>query len=146
MLSKSDYLSLDAIALAAGIRNGDFSCGEITARAIAQAESVNPSINAINIECFEAAKSQADSFDANPQRLQASRLAGLPFLIKDLSPVKDLATSFGSRLYEGYIAECNSNIVQKYLDAGLIVLGKTNSPASEVHYQSTRSGRRHDQL
>lgn len=128
MLSLSDYLALDATGLAEGIRSGEFSSSDVTACAIAQAEHINPTINAINIECFDAARAKALTFDADPTLLQQSKLAGLPLLIKDLSTVKGIPTTFGSRLYEDYIPQSNSNIVQKYLGAGLIVLGKTNTP------------------
>ncbi len=128
MLSRSDYRSMDAIALAEGIRRKDFTCAEVTTCAIDRSEEINPSINAINIECFEAALDLAKTFDTDSQLLNQSRVAGLPFLIKDLSNVKGLASTMGSRLYAGYIANGNSRIVQKYLDAGLVVFGKTNTP------------------
>jgi len=96
--------------------------------AIDRANTVNPSLNAILSSNYEQAMSQAQAFDQNPAIYQQSLLAGLPFLIKDLAPVNGLVTSFGSRLYEGEISQQNSNIVHRYIDAGLIVLGKTNTP------------------
>ena len=128
MLSVVDYLGMDAIALAQGVRQGDFSNAEITSCAIARSEQTNPAINAINFSCFDAALARAQTFDQNPALLKQSRIAGLPFLIKDIANVEGLPTTFGSRLYEGFTAERNYHIVQKYLDAGLIVLGKTNTP------------------
>lgn len=128
MLSKSEYLKLDAVALAAGIRRKDFSCAEVTSCAIEQAKAANPAINAINIENYEAAQEEAELVDSKPELLDRSPVAGLPFLIKDLSDVQGLASSYGSRLWDGYVADSNSKIVQKYLDAGLIVFGKTNTP------------------
>ena len=128
MLVKADYIGMDAIALANGIRRKEFSASEVVACAIEQAHEINPSINAIVHENFENALQQAGAVDSNPELLQKSKLAGLPFLIKDLSMVKGLPATFGSRLFEGYIAERNSNIVARYLDAGLIILGKSSSP------------------
>ncbi|PCJ22169.1 MAG: amidase [SAR86 cluster bacterium] len=128
MLSNSDYKNMDAIELADRIRNKDFTAEEVSGCAIARAKETNPSINAIVHENYENALEQARGFDAKPELLKQSNLAGLPFLIKDLSTVKGLPASFGSRLFDGYIASSSSNIVQKYLDAGLIVIGKTNTP------------------
>ena len=128
MLAISDYQDMDAIALAAGVRRQDFTCEEITTCAIAQAEKLNPSINAIVAECYESAKALSKSFDTHPDLLNKSRLAGLPFLIKDLSMVKGMPAGFGSRLFAGHIAPRNANIVQKYLDAGLVVIGTSNTP------------------
>lgn len=128
MLKPSDYLALDAVALSHGIRNKDFSCSEVTEAAIARAKEVNPTINAIVFENYSEALKAAANFDKNPDLLRGSNVAGLPFLIKDLSTVEGLPAEFGSRLFDGNIAEKNSRIVQRYLDAGLIVLGKTNTP------------------
>ncbi|MDA1371137.1 MAG: amidase family protein [Proteobacteria bacterium] len=127
-LSLSDYLGMDAIELALGVRQQQFSNADVTACAIEQAQKTNPTINAINIECFDAALAQAQHFDQHPDLLNQSRVAGLPFLIKDLATVKGLGATYGSRLYKDFVAERSYNIARKYLDAGLIVLGKTNTP------------------
>ena len=128
MLSSSEYIGLDALALADGLQRREFSVTELVQVAVAQAERLNPAFNAINHSCFERALAQAEAFAAKPALLRKSPVTGLPFLVKDLSHVKTLPTSFGSRLFENHIAERNSNIVEKYMDAGLIVLGKTNTP------------------
>lgn len=128
MLTNSEYLNLDAMDLASGLRNKDFTSSEVMQAAVTRAREVNPRLNAINIENFEQATAQAQAFDNDPAGCQQSPLAGLPFLIKDLSPVKGLANSFGSNLFKDHIATNNSNIVRRYLDAGLIIMGKTNTP------------------
>ena len=127
-LSQSDYLELDATALAEGIRRHQFRCADVTTAAIERAESVNPRINAIITENYEAALAQAALIDATPALLQRSMFSGLPFLIKDLTAVAGLRQTFGSKLFEGFTPNHNAAIVQKYLDAGLIVMGKTNTP------------------
>lgn len=128
MMKFADYAQLDGIAAAEGIRNGDFTSAELTACAIDRANAVNPIINAIVHESFELAQKQAQRLDSEPKLLQASRVAGLPFLIKDLAEVEGIATSFGSSLYENYISHTHSSIVEKYIAAGLPILGKTNTP------------------
>lgn len=128
MLTKQEYLELDALGQAAGLQNRDFSCRELMHAAISRAKEVNPKLNAICSDNFEQATVQAQAFDNESGSLQRSPLAGLPFLIKDLSPVKGLANNLGSCLFNGNVAASNSNIVRRYLDAGLIVMGKTNTP------------------
>ncbi|MEW6024816.1 MAG: amidase [Pseudomonadota bacterium] len=59
----------------------------------------------------------------------AGPLAGVPFLIKD--GVQDYAgvpTSFGSRSMRNYVPTEHAAVVRRYLDAGLVVFGKTNLP------------------
>jgi Asp-tRNA(Asn)/Glu-tRNA(Gln) amidotransferase A subunit family amidase len=128
MLKYSDYSKLDGIAAAEGIRNKEFTSAELTACAIDRAKQINPSINAIVHESFDLALEQAKKLDNEPELLQRSPVAGLPFLIKDLAEVKGLPTTFGSTLYENYVSPQHSNIVTKYINAGLPILGKTNTP------------------
>jgi len=128
MLKYSDYSKLDGIAAAEGIRNKEFTSAELTVCAIDRARQINPSINAIVHESFDLAVEQAKQVDNEPEFLLRSPVAGVPFLIKDLAEVKGLATTFGSALYEDYVSPQHSNIVAKYIDAGLPILGKTNTP------------------
>lgn len=128
MLRLSEYMDMDAVALAGGIRSKEFSCAEVTACAIQRAQNTNPAINAIVTKNYDSASEQAHRVDINSSLLDKSQLAGLPFLIKDLSMVKGLQAGFGSRLFDHHIARRNSHIVQKYLDAGLVIIGTTNTP------------------
>lgn len=128
MLDYSDYKKLDAIAAAEGIRKKDFTSAELTEASISRSIEINPSINAIVIENFEHALVQARELDEHPALFEKSRVAGLPFLIKDLTEVKGLGTSYGSSLFENYISNKHSNIVAKYVEAGLPIIGKTNTP------------------
>ncbi|MDF1765803.1 MAG: amidase family protein [Gammaproteobacteria bacterium] len=123
MLSLDDYLALDAVALGAGIAKGDFSALEVNRCAVDRAQAINPALNAIVHEDFAGALKRAES-----NTTKASPLAGVPFLIKDLSPVAGLPVNFGSALFKDHIAQANSKIVQRYADAGLNFLGKTNTP------------------
>lgn len=96
--------------------------------AIDRATAVNPELNAVVSTNYEQAMAQAQAFDQNPDIFQQSLLAGLPFLIKDLTTVNGMVTSYGSRIYAGEVSQHNAKIVHRYLDAGLIVFGKTNTP------------------
>ena len=128
MLKNEDYLGKDAVELSAGIRAGNYSVAEVTECAINRAEKVESSIHSIVTENFEQALVTAKKIDNSPEYLQKSILAGFPFLIKDLSTVKGLPATFGSNLFKGNKASISSKIVQKYLNAGLNILGLTNTP------------------
>jgi len=126
MLTQREYLALDATAMSGGLKNGDFTSSELIASAIEQAHKVNPAVNALTAECYEQAQHHAVEQDRT--RNSHSAVAGLPFLIKDLTPLAGLLQSNGSRLYKEFIATQSATIVQEYLASGLIVLGKTNTP------------------
>lgn len=123
MLSLDDYLALDATALGAGIAAGDFSATEVTQCAVERAQAVNPSLNAIIHTDYDGAQERSKT--SNPSQ---SPLSGVPFLIKDLSPTAGLPVNFGSALFKDTVAQQNAKIVQRYADAGLNFLGKTNTP------------------
>ena len=55
-------------------------------------------------------------------------LHGLPAGIKDLEETKDLLTTYGSPLYRDYIPAENDLIIDRLQAAGIISLGKTNTP------------------
>lgn len=126
MLSENDYLAMDALAMAQGLERGDFSRIELNERAIARAEQCNPALNAINLPLYEQALDQAAALDKAPE--SPGSLAGVPFLLKDLSDLKGVATSYGSELFRDYVAKSSSPGVQLYEAAGLTMLGKTNTP------------------
>jgi amidase len=116
------YLQHDATALAALVARGDVAPGELLDLARARNAAVHGRINAVCRLLEPQARAQLKRPPAGP-------LAGVPFLIKD--GVQDYAgvpTSFGSRSMQGYVPTEHAAVVRRYLDAGLVVFGKTNLP------------------
>ena len=91
MLTQQEYLALDATAMSRGLKNGDFTSSELINLAIEQARRVDPTLNALTGECYEQAKLHAA--DKGRTKNSHSAVAGLPFLIKDLSPLAGLLQS-----------------------------------------------------
>jgi len=115
----------DALALAALVRSRQVSPRELIDGAIARIERLNPALNAVIHPMFEQARRAADAPLANPD----APFAGVPFLIKDL--LTELAgepMGSGSRLYRGWRPARDSEVMRRYRTAGLVVLGKTNTP------------------
>lgn len=54
-------------------------------------------------------------------------LAGIPCAIKDLMPTRGIRTTRGSRLFEDWVPDYDPVIVQRLTNAGVILLGKTNT-------------------
>lgn len=128
MLDSTEYQELDALSIARGIRDGEFTACEITELAIARAENLNPSLNAITWQTFEQATDQARLLDSTGSPVGSSPLAGVPFLIKDNNAVQGLPQTCHSRLFADEIADRDSAAVDAFRRAGLIFLGKTNTP------------------
>src|SRR5690606_26596029 len=83
----------------------------------------NPKINAVIMKHYDEARAQM------ARGLPDGPFKGVPFLLKDLHLLLEgTITTYGSALYQGYRAGHNSTLTQRYLDAGLVIFGKTNSP------------------
>ena len=78
MLTLSEYMDMDAVTLARGIRSKEFSCAEVTACAIQRAQNTNPAINAIVTENYDHASEQARRIDVDSSLLDKSQLAAVP--------------------------------------------------------------------
>ena len=120
-MNQADYLQPDATRLAELVRRGEVSAAEVVEAAITRAEAVNHRINAVVTPMYEAAAAQARAGVVGP-------LAGVPTLIKDLNFVKDVRCSFGSRLWADFVPDHDAEIVTRYRRAGLVLLGKSNTP------------------
>lgn len=52
-------------------------------------------------------------------------LHGVPVLVKDQAETAGIRTTFGSRLFEGYVPEADATVVARLRAAGAVILGKT---------------------
>lgn len=96
---------------------------DLVEEAINQIERMNPQINAVVIPMFESALENAKKINTN------SPFSGVPILLKDvLAEYKDWPLTEGSRFLEGYRSDRTSELVSRYLTAGFIPIGRTNSP------------------
>lgn len=119
-----EYAQHDALGLAELVRNGDVSPAELVEEAIARIERVNPRLNVVIQDLYQQARAAArqDLPEAGP-------LTGVPFLLKDLlQKVAGVPTTDGSRCYRGWVADHDTELVLRYRRAGLIFVGKTNTP------------------
>jgi amidase len=124
-ISRGDRLSIvsDATGLAESIRLGELSPREAAEEAIRRIERLNPELNAVVNTRFEQALSEID------RGLPNGPFTGVPFLVKDLGvEVAGLPATRGSRLFADAIAKQDSPLITRFREAGLVVLGTTNTP------------------
>jgi amidase len=116
------FSGYDGIGQAQLVRSKQATPLELVDAAIARIEAANPKLNAVIWEMFEHARTRAKS------ELPASPLSGAPYLIKDLNNVAGERTTWGSRFSADTPAIANDPMPQKAIDAGLVIVGKTNTP------------------
>ncbi|TCP47819.1 Asp-tRNA(Asn)/Glu-tRNA(Gln) amidotransferase A subunit family amidase [Tamaricihabitans halophyticus] len=113
-----EYRGYDATGLAELVATKQVKPAELLALARERAAQVNPKINAIigDVPC-------------SAEQTRTGPLAGVPFLIKDFGmDYAGLPSSQGSRSLRSRPAPEHATIVRRWLDAGLLIFGKTNLP------------------
>jgi amidase len=122
-LAFAEYGAHDALGLAALVRAGAVSAGELLDEALSRTAAVNPRINAV-IHLME--RSARATVAAGPPD---GPFRGVPFLIKDLmtayagEPMRS-----GSRLFRDFVPPADEELTRRYRAAGLVIFGKTNTP------------------
>lgn len=112
-----------------GLREKKFSSVEITKDCLERIKSLNPKINAYLTVCEKEAREAAKHADNLASQGLALQLLGVPFSMKDVYSTKGIKTTAGSKVLENYIPAYNATVYQKLLDAGAVLLGKTNCDA-----------------
>ncbi|MGD9831051.1 MAG: amidase [Hyphomicrobiaceae bacterium] len=104
------------------------SVREIVGSFLAQIEALNPSVNAV-CTLNDAALADADAADRRLSAGGAPRpLEGVPFVVKDILPVKGMRTTYGSEIFRDHVADVDVISVERMRAAGGIVIGKSNTP------------------
>ena len=118
----NEYVQYDALALAELVSKGEVHPKEVLEAAIRRAEKLNPRLNAIVTPLYDYARDRVQQDLSGP-------FAGVPFLLKDVHhALKGTPMSNGSRLHKGEVSELTAEIVRRFLEAGVVIFGKTNTP------------------
>ena len=89
-------------------------------------EQHDDQINAYTHVDREKTLSYASHADQLIAQGKAQALTGIPVGMKDLFVTKDMPTTCGSKMLKGYMSPFNATLVQRFMDAGGVVMGKNN--------------------
>ena len=121
--------SASAVELAAMIRARDVSCVEVTESVLGRIGAHNGRINAIVADCAEEALRAAERKDREVDGgATLGPLHGVPVTIKENIDVAGQATTNGLPAFADLIAPDHSPVVRNLLDAGAVIVGRTNTP------------------
>jgi amidase len=122
-MKPSEYAGHDGLGLAALVARREVSPAELVEAAIACIERHNGALNAVVYKAYdEARRTAAGTLPDGPFK-------GVPFLVKDLARrVTGWPCSMGSMFAPSDPAEHDSVLVKRYRDAGMALLGTTNTP------------------
>ncbi|MCB8945350.1 MAG: amidase [Ardenticatenaceae bacterium] len=105
---------------------------ELMQAVVARAEAVEPQINAFAFTYFEEAMAAAKVAEERYMRGEERPLEGIPLAVKDEPLIVGKITSNGSLLWQDNVADHNSLMVQRLLDAGAIVHARTCTPEFSI--------------
>lgn len=117
-----EVATLDATGQAHLVHNGEVTPTQLVEWAIERIEWLNPTLNAVVTPMFDDALARTRSIPLGP-------LCGVPYLLKDLAvEVRGVRFSEGSVFLRDHVSSYNSELVERLRHAGLVILGKTNTP------------------
>ena len=118
-----EFAALDATAQAELVRRKEVKPIELVEAAIARIERVNPELNAVITPMFDIARKAAS------EPLPEGPFTGVPFLLKDLTAAyAGVRMAWGSAFTKNFVPDHDSELVVRHKKAGLVILGKTNTP------------------
>jgi aspartyl-tRNA(Asn)/glutamyl-tRNA(Gln) amidotransferase subunit A len=142
-MSLTDLTLSEAAAL---LREGKTSSLELTEACLARIDVLDPRLRAfltLTPDLARAAAREADKeiseWRKNPNH-PLHPLTGIPLAIKDVLCVKGTLTTSGSRILENFVAPYTATAVQRLLDAGMVILGKTNCDEFAMGSSTENSG------
>jgi len=115
-----------AAELSKDLDNGEVSSVELTRSYLDRIKKYNEELNAYITVCEESALAQAKAADEKRANNDSSPLLGVPLAHKDIFCTNGVTTTCGSRMLHNFIAPYDATVVQKFNDAGAVMLGKTN--------------------
>ncbi|MFG2622571.1 amidase [Streptomyces sp. NPDC048507] len=131
---------MPAGAQAEAVRAGEISAAELVDSHLERIAEVNPRVNAITQLMAERARTAAALTD---RRRAAGELlgplAGVPFTVKESTPVEGVATTFGVARFRDVVAPADALPVARLRAAGAIPIGHSNLPTLILAGMHTRS-------
>lgn len=120
--------SYTAIKAADALRSGEFTSAELLQSTFDAIDAHEHSVRSfISLSDRDELIRTAETIDARRARgEELPRFAGVPIAIKDNIAVDGQRATCGSRMLETYTSPYNATAVQRVLDAGLLIVGKTN--------------------
>lgn len=120
------YHTKSLAELSAMLEAGEVTSVELTQAFIDRIKQHDVELNSFITVTEELALAQAKAADEKRQAGQAGPLTGVPIAHKDIFCTEGVRTSCGSKMLDNFISPYNATVVEKLMDAGVVMLGKTN--------------------
>jgi aspartyl-tRNA(Asn)/glutamyl-tRNA(Gln) amidotransferase subunit A len=121
----SDLTKLTIAEARDNLKKGEFTSVELTKAHLVAMEKAQD-LNAYIVNTPEIALKQAETADKKIKSGSAGLMEGIPVAVKDLFCTKGVSSTACSHILDGFVPQYESTVSQKLLDAGSVMLGKTN--------------------
>lgn len=129
----SEITSLSIVEATNALRAGEFSSRELTLAYLERITQLDGQVHAylevteeIALEGADRADLQLKAWREDPH-MPLAPICGIPIAVKDVLAVVDIPATCGSRILEGFRPPYTATSVQRLIDAGAVILGKTNT-------------------
>ncbi|WP_444891633.1 amidase [Microbulbifer sp. DLAB2-AA] len=116
-----------ATQICAALSAGDIQAKEVIHHQLERIQRLNPVINAVV------------TLNENQPTSNMRPLAGLPITLKDQIYYRGMACTFGSERFKGFHPTQTASAVERLLNAGAQVMGKTNLPPLSMDFQCSNT-------
>lgn len=126
------FMDLNKLTLkqaAEGLRKREFSSVDLTTACLAQIKKRNKELNAFITVCEDKALAQARLADEMIENGTATELTGIPFSVKDSIATAGVRSTAAAKILDNYEPTFSATVVDKIIQAGGVLIGKTNCDA-----------------
>jgi aspartyl-tRNA(Asn)/glutamyl-tRNA(Gln) amidotransferase subunit A len=129
----STLTDLTLLEAAVSLRNGDISPVELTQACLARIDRLEPDVHAYLVRTPDLALKQAKVAEKKINDWRKKQdgalplVHGIPLAIKDVLCLEGVPTTCGSRILEGFRPPYTATSVNRVIEAGAVILGKTNT-------------------
>ena len=110
----------------AAVASGERSARDVCAHYLNRIAAADERLHAFTAVLGDAALARADEVDAQRDAWRDRPLLGVPVAVKDVICTRGEPTTAGSRILAGYRPPYDATVVTRLLDAGAVIVGKTN--------------------
>ncbi len=107
------------------VQEGKIDIVDMTKNVLEKIKKINKEYNYFTVICEDLALELAENIKKDKKNNKNKRLCGLFVSIKDCVTIKDVETTSGSKILNGYKPVFDAHIIKLLKDEGAIIIGKT---------------------
>ena len=125
-MSSDNLFHLPAHEASRLLASGDINAVELTEAVLERIEAVEPRVRGLVTVTADRAREAAREADRRIRDGSGTALTGIPLILKDNMCTEGILTTCSSHMLEGFVPPYTATAARKLLDAGAVLVGKSN--------------------